>query len=54
MKQTLLKHYGKILLTILVLGMGSYFNVDVSKAVTGISTYFDTPAVIAPATDAGP
>jgi len=33
MKTALLKHYGKIFLTILVLGAGAYFGFDTSKVV---------------------
>lgn len=52
MKTALLKHYGKILLTILVLGAGAYFGFDTSKVVEVLKS---EPAVVAPVTapDAG-
>lgn len=44
MKQALLRHYGKILLTILALGVGAYFHVDVSKALDAIAHISEAPA----------
>lgn len=52
MKTALLKHYGKIFLTILALGLGAYFHVDVSKLMSGLTTVI--PAVPAAPVDAGP
>lgn len=40
MKTAFLRHYGKIFLTILALGAGSYFHVDVGKAVDAIGKLF--------------
>lgn len=58
MKTTLLKHYGKILLTILALGAGSYFHVDTGKAIEAIGKMFveaPVPAAVraTPEVDAG-
>ena len=51
MKATLLKHYGKILLTILALGVGSYLHLDVSKLIALFDT--TTPVPVAGPAAAG-
>ncbi len=48
MKQSLLKHYGKIALTILVLGLGAYFHKDVSDLVTKIDKIDESVQVETP------
>lgn len=56
MKQALLKHYGKIFLTVLALGLGSYFHVDVGmalKAIASITESVHAPVAPALAPDAG-
>jgi hypothetical protein len=46
----LLKKYGKTLLVILILGAGTYFHVDVTKFVSGLTDTVSAPAV-APAAE---
>lgn len=53
MKTALLKHYGKILLTVLALGVGAYFHVDVSKFVSGIAAMSEQAPVVPNTPDAG-
>lgn len=50
MKTALLKHYGKILLTILVLGAGAYFGFDTTKVVDVLN---QPATVTVPVPDAG-
>ncbi len=45
-----IKHYGKIFLTVLALGLGSYFHVDVGMALKAIASITESvPAPVAPA-----
>lgn len=46
-KQAFLKHYGKIFLTVLILGIGAYYKTDVSLLL-GLIPADDAPVVTQP------